>query len=111
MISAACGPTAREGMRAVAATHARHAPERVGDDSHSGARRTLRIERLFVVVAHAGHDDSAACARSHAQRRDQVGWRAGSSAEAGEGSVHDEHAVAAHSEGNEVVGDLVPRNS
>ena len=95
----------RESMGAVAATHARHAPERVRDDSHAGAGRTLRIERLLVVVAHAGHDDSAACARSHAQRRDEVGRRAGSAAEAGEGSVYDEHAVAAHSEGNELVGD------
>jgi hypothetical protein len=95
----------REGVGTVAAAHAWHAPERIGDDSHAGAWRSLRNEGLFVIVAHAGHDHGAVRARGHAQRRDEVGRRTGPSAESGEGSMYDEHAVAAHSQGDQLVGD------
>ena len=64
---------------------------------------------MLVIVAHAGHDERAAGAGGQAERRDQVRGRAGTSAEAGEGRVYDEHAVAARPRGRSVRLRAVPR--
>ena len=67
--------------------------------------------RLFVIVAHAGHDERAARAGRHAQRRDQIRGRAGASAELEKAVWTTSTPSPLTPRADELFGDAIPRES
>ena len=59
-------------MGTVAAQNARQFPEALGYHSHPDAGRPPRIERLIVIVTHAGHHQSARRSQGVAERGNQA---------------------------------------
>ena len=63
-------------VRAITAQDVRRSLERVRHHSHSEAARTSRIERIIVVIGHAGHHQSAVRPKGGLKRADQARWPA-----------------------------------
>ena len=66
----------RKGMRIVAAENAGEPPEGIRHDAHSNAGRRRGIERMLVVVAHAGHDERPVGPEHGLERGDEAVWAA-----------------------------------
>jgi len=61
-----------KGVGAVAAQHARHAPEGVGNQADGPAAAVSAVERHIVIVGHARHDERSRWSDCFKERLDQA---------------------------------------
>jgi hypothetical protein len=62
----------RKSVRTITTQDIRRSPERIGYHSHLEAGRPSGIERMIVVIGHAGHHQSAVRPKDGSERVDQA---------------------------------------
>jgi hypothetical protein len=97
----------RERVWAVTPEHVRKAPERVGYDAHPETWGCMGIERVIVVITHAGHDEGTGRAKCRPQCTDKPERPAFKRGDLGKGGVHDQDTARINTHGAELCNDVV----
>jgi hypothetical protein len=83
----------RKCVRTITAQDARHSPEHVGHYALPEAGGTSRIERMIVIIGHAGHHQGTVRSKSGLKRPDQSQWPVLNWTDLGKRYVHEKHAA------------------